>query len=153
MEPNPHLSAEPPVAPSLAHRFRLPGTAGEAGREFNSSRRGPPADLHLGDAQLLRGWQQGLLGLCEGARATLIVPPDLGYGADGDGPDVPGGATLNYDVEVIRVGEVSVMSRNLFKMLDTDASGTITWKEVPLPPPTGRARRGTPLTAVTLRGR
>ena len=86
--------------------------------------------MQIGEGKQLKAWEQGLLGLCEGARATLVVPPQFSHGSDGDGKAIPGGATLNFDVEVIRVTETSTMSRNLFKLLDLDSSGTITRSEV-----------------------
>jgi FKBP-type peptidyl-prolyl cis-trans isomerase 2 len=53
---------------------------------------------------VIDGWDKGLLGLCKGAHATLVVPPEFGYGDDGAGDDIPGGATLNFEVEVVAVG-------------------------------------------------
>ena len=44
---------------------------------------------------IVLGWDQGIVGLCKGAKATIIVPPDMGYGAGGAGPDIPGGATVS----------------------------------------------------------
>ena len=38
---------------------------------------------------------EGILGLCKGAKATLVIPPEMGYGARGAGRDIPGGATVS----------------------------------------------------------
>ena len=38
---------------------------------------------------------QGLVGLCTGAKATIVIPPEMGYGASGAGADIPGGATVS----------------------------------------------------------
>ena len=64
-----------------------------------------PFDFTIGNDQMIDGWEFGLLGLCKGAKATLVVPPELGYGKQGMGGDIAGGATLNFAVEVMSVGE------------------------------------------------
>merc|ERR1719247_1494826 len=77
---------------------------GEKGKQFDSSRpRGQTFDFKLGAGQVIRGWDEGLLNLCKGAKATLVISPDFGYGARGAGGDIPGGATLNFDVEVVDI--------------------------------------------------
>ena len=52
---------------------------------------------------MIRGWDEGIVGLCKGAKAILVVPPDMGYGDRGAGSAIPGGATLNFDVEVVDI--------------------------------------------------
>jgi peptidylprolyl isomerase len=47
--------------------------------------RGKPFQLTLGAGQVIPGWDQGLVGVEQGARRLLIIPPDLGYGAGGNG--------------------------------------------------------------------
>lgn len=70
---------------------------------FDSSRsRGQVFRFTVGAHEVIQGWDTGLLGLCKGAKAILVIPPSLGYGAQGIGP-IPGGATLNFDVEVVTV--------------------------------------------------
>ena len=57
---------------------------GEKGKEFDSSRgRGQTFDFAIGNGQVIPGWDQGLIGLCKGAKATLVIPPDMGYGESG----------------------------------------------------------------------
>merc|ERR1719468_969280 len=103
---------------------------GEPGKKFDSSRdRDETFDFQIGQGQVIDGWDQGLLGLCKGAKATLIVPPKFGYGEDGAGDDIPGGATLNFDVEVVDISE-GAMPENLFKDLDTDEDGKLSVDEV-----------------------
>jgi FKBP-type peptidyl-prolyl cis-trans isomerase 2 len=70
------------------------------------------------------GLDEGILGLCEGAKANLVIPPDFGYGPKGVKNMVPGGATVHYDVEVVTI------RRNFFKTLDTDRDGKLTKSEV-----------------------
>ena len=53
-------------------------SAGEKGSKFDSSRdRGSTFDFTIGTGQVIAGWDEGLLGLCVGAKATLIIPPDM----------------------------------------------------------------------------
>lgn len=104
----------------LRWRDDAPGTGSEAkkgdrvqvhytgtltdGRKFDSSRdRGKPFEFHLGIGQVIRGWDEGVQGMKEGGRRTLVIPADLGYGQRGAGNVIPPGATLVFDVELIRV--------------------------------------------------
>ena len=71
--------------------------------KFDSSRdRGKEFEFKLGENVVIKGWERGLIDMCEGERRKLIVPSDLGYGARGSGSDglIPGGATLLFDVEL-----------------------------------------------------
>mmetsp|Transcript_25163 Transcript_25163/g.38414 ORF Transcript_25163/g.38414 Transcript_25163/m.38414 type:complete len:213 (+) Transcript_25163:143-781(+) len=103
---------------------------GEKGKKFDSSRdRGQTFDVTIGTGQVIRGWDEGIVGLCLGAKANLIIPPEMGYGANGAGPDIPGGATLHFDVEVVFIGD-SLPEPNLFKDIDTDEDGKISKDEV-----------------------
>ena len=57
---------------------------GVGGSQFDSSiPRGKTFDFPLGGGRVIRGWDEGLVGLCKGAKATLIIPPELGYGERG----------------------------------------------------------------------
>ena len=76
------------------------------------------------------GWDQGLVGLCKGAKVNLVIPPELGYGERGAGGDIPGGATLKFDVEVVDISASPPPPPNLFKEIDVDGSGIITKEEV-----------------------
>ena len=72
------------------------------GSEFDSSRtRGKPFTFNLGAGQVIRGWDEGVATMKIGERATLVLSSDYGYGDDGSPPDIPGGATLVFDVEVM----------------------------------------------------
>jgi FKBP-type peptidyl-prolyl cis-trans isomerase FklB len=72
------------------------------GKEFDSSYgRGEPAIFRVN--QVIKGWTQALQMMKEGGRWQIIIPPDLGYGAMGAGNVIPPNATLNFEVELIKV--------------------------------------------------
>lgn len=78
----------------------------EDGTEFDSSiPRGQPFSFTLGTGQVIKGWDQGLLGMCEGEKRKLSIPPDMGYGDRGAPPKIPGGATLIFEVELLQIIE------------------------------------------------
>ena len=81
---------------------------------------------------MIKGWDEGLVGLCKGAKAKLVLPPAMGYGDSGAGADIPGGATLNFDVEVVAVlpGPTPAAPPNTFKKIDTDGDGKLSVAEV-----------------------
>ncbi|URE17585.1 Peptidyl-prolyl cis-trans isomerase [Musa troglodytarum] len=74
------------------------------GEVFDSSfERGDPIEFELGSGQVIKGWDQGLLGMCVGEKRKLKIPAKLGYGAQGSPPKIPGGATLIFDTELVAV--------------------------------------------------
>nr|CAA53594.1 FK506-binding protein [Botryllus schlosseri] len=76
----------------------------EDGSKFDSSRdRDTPFTFTLGQGYVIKGWDKGLLGMCEGERRKLKIPSDMGYGDRGSPPKIPGGATLIFDVELLKI--------------------------------------------------
>ena len=79
------------------------------GTEFDSSfKRNQPIDIPIGVGQVIKGWDEGILLLKEGERATLLIPSDLGYGANGAGGVIPPNAWLIFDVELVKVNPTAV---------------------------------------------
>ncbi len=75
---------------------------GTQGAKFDSSKdRRDPFVFSLGAGMVIRGWDEGVAGMKVGGARTLVIPPDLGYGARGAGGVIPGNATLKFDVELI----------------------------------------------------
>ncbi len=72
------------------------------GKEFDSSYgRGKSIDFPL--TGVIKGWTEGLQYCPEGGMIELEIPSDLGYGPGGMGPDIPGGATLHFIVELVQI--------------------------------------------------
>lgn len=72
------------------------------GTVFDSSyKRNAPIDFPLGVGQVIKGWDEGIALLYKGAKATFIIPADLGYGSAGAGGVIPPDATLRFEVELV----------------------------------------------------
>lgn len=74
------------------------------GTVFDSSRnRGEPFSFKLGEGRVIKGWDEGIALLKVGDRATLFIPPQLGYGARGAGGVIPPDASLIFVVELVGI--------------------------------------------------
>ncbi len=77
---------------------------GKKGKKFDSSvDRGQPFSFHIGQREVIAGWDEGVSTMKPGGKRQLLIPPDLGYGARGYPGAIPGNATLLFEVELIQV--------------------------------------------------
>ena len=78
----------------------------EDGTVFDSSiPRKEPFTFIIGQGKVIRGWEQGVVGMRVGGKRKLVIPPHLGYGPDGSPPNIPGNATLYFEIELLHVVE------------------------------------------------
>jgi peptidylprolyl isomerase len=81
------------------------GNSWSDGKEFDASwDRNQTFPLTLGQGQVIQGWDQGIVGMKVGGRRMLVIPPDLGYGAQGSPPKIKGNETLVFVVDLRKKG-------------------------------------------------
>lgn len=74
------------------------------GRKFDSSRdHGEPFSFRVGESEVIKGWDQGIASMKVGGKRELLIPAHLGYGSRGMGREIPGNATLYFEVELLAV--------------------------------------------------
>jgi peptidylprolyl isomerase len=79
------------------------GVTQSTNKQFDASRPGQPAEFQVGVGGLIKAWDEALLTMKVGSKRKLIVPPELGYGKTGNGPDIPPNATLIFEVELVGI--------------------------------------------------
>lgn len=80
------------------------GVAWSTGKEFDQSwSRGEPLPFQLGAGQVIEGWDKGLEGMKVGSRRRITIPPQMGYGDQGAGPDIKPGETLIFVCDLVAV--------------------------------------------------
>jgi peptidylprolyl isomerase len=80
------------------------GVLFKSGEQFDASwDNGSPFDFVLGQGNVIKGWDKGLIGIKPGGRRELIIPPKLAYGAQGQPPTIPGNAALVFIVDALSV--------------------------------------------------
>ncbi|MBL0694210.1 FKBP-type peptidyl-prolyl cis-trans isomerase [Comamonas sp. JC664] len=73
------------------------------GLSFDATGNGPAISFTLGTGQVIKGWDEGIVGMRVGGRRRLIIPSDLGYGAAGVGSRIPPHTVLIFDTELVSV--------------------------------------------------
>jgi FKBP-type peptidyl-prolyl cis-trans isomerase len=75
----------------------------ENGKKFDSSyNRNQPFQVQIGVGRVIRGWDEGIIGMRVGERRTLNIPSEMGYGSSGAGNDIPPNADLTFDVKLLQ---------------------------------------------------
>jgi FKBP-type peptidyl-prolyl cis-trans isomerase len=75
------------------------------GKKFDSSydHGGSPFKFTVSKGEVIKGWDQGVIGMKVGGKRRLRIPSDLGYGEKGSPPNIPPGAGLVFEVELVSI--------------------------------------------------
>jgi FK506-binding protein 1 len=82
------------------------GTLAANGSKFDASYdRGKPFTFTIGVGQVIKGWDEGVILMSLGEKSVLHITSDMGYGQDGAGDVIPPGADLDFEVELLAIGD------------------------------------------------
>jgi FKBP-type peptidyl-prolyl cis-trans isomerase len=91
------------VTPGAKVRMHYVGRLRD-GTVFDSSReRNVPMEVEVGNGYLIKGFEEGVMGMRVGGKRRLVIPPELGYGDHNVGGKIPANATLEFEVEVLEI--------------------------------------------------
>ena len=94
----------PPAEPGDTVTVNYLGVAFSTGEDFdNSWDRGQPIKVRLGAGQVIKGWDKGLVGMREGGRRILTIPPELAYGRQGYPPAIAPNETLVFVIDMVKI--------------------------------------------------
>ncbi|KAM0720971.1 hypothetical protein Q7P37_003256 [Cladosporium fusiforme] len=85
--------------------MRYIGKLQKNNKVFDSNKKGKPFTFKLGTGEVIKGWDIGVAGMAVGAERRITIPAHHGYGSRGAPPDIPGGATLVFDVKVVEINK------------------------------------------------
>ena len=101
----------------------------EDGKVFDGSRKlNKPIEFQIGVGQVIKGWDEGILGMCVGENRKLVIPPELGYGKRGT-QNIPPDAKLYFDLELLDISD-GPEEKNVFKAIDADGDREISKQEL-----------------------
>lgn len=93
----------PSPQPGQTIKVNYVGTL-ENGKEFdNSYKKGGPIDFRIGVGKVIKGWDEGLMGMKVGGKRKLFIPSKLGYGPMGSPPNIPPNSNLIFEIELLGV--------------------------------------------------
>ena len=94
----------PPAKPGDTVLVHYAGVTFSTGEEFDASwNGGQPFPFPLGGGQVIEGWDRGFVGMKQGGRRILTIPPELGYGAQGFPPAIGPNETLVFVVDLVEI--------------------------------------------------
>jgi peptidylprolyl isomerase len=95
----------PAAKPGDRLTMKYVGVTWSTGKQFDASwDRGQDFPFTLGQGMVIQGWDQGMVGMKQGGRRQLVIPPDLGYGDQSQGADIPANSTLIFVVDLVKIG-------------------------------------------------